>query len=61
MEGCCCLEGESPSIKISNSCSSEVLPLFAPLELASGSLGLCQTENLSDDVRFSLHFNTCLE
>ena len=53
MEGCCCLEGESPSIKISNSCSSEVLPLFAPLELASGSLVLCLIKNLSHDVWFA--------
>lgn len=55
---------ESPSIKILGSCSSGALShssFSVQLELASGSLGLCVTKNLSNDVWFCLHFNTCLK
>ena len=55
---------ESPSIKMSCSYSSGVvalLCLFDPLGLASGSLGLSLTKNLSNVVWFCLHFNTFLK
>ena len=43
LEGCYCLEGESPFIEMSRSSSSGVLSLFslfAPQECASGLLGI---------------------
>lgn len=63
MEGCYCLEGWSPSIKeqVAVLLGFFLFCPFAPLALASDSLGLCLTKTLTNDVRFCLYFHTCVK